>query len=74
MPGTDKQPLLTRPLLVAQLVVAVGVFSHLALMFQVYHPTVLTVMSLGFPVWVTLPWGMLLICNRLARGRSVASW
>ena len=72
---SDKALRSDRRLRIAQaLVMAVGVVSHLALMAQVFHPAVLTTMSLVFPVWVALPWGMLLICSRLARGRSVASW
>lgn len=55
------------------LLMGLGIVSHLALLFQVFHPKWLTVMAWVFPAVVVFPWLFFGLCSRLARGRRVAS-
>jgi len=55
------------------LLMGAGIVSHLALLFQVFHPKWFTVMAWVFPAVVVVPWALLWVCSRLARGRRVAS-
>ncbi|OIN91157.1 MAG: hypothetical protein AUJ20_12130 [Comamonadaceae bacterium CG1_02_60_18] len=57
----------------ARLLLGAGIVSHLALLFQVFHPKWLTVMAWVLPAVVVLPWVFLGLCSRLARGRRTAS-
>ncbi len=59
-------------LLTQWLLMGAGIVSHLALLFQVFHPKWFTVMAWVFPAVVVFPWLLLLLCSRIAHGRRMA--
>jgi len=56
------------------LVMGLGVVSHLALLLHDFRWGEESALILLALVWVALPWVLIWVCSRLARGRSVASW
>lgn len=73
-PASDKAAETSQAMRRAQwLLLGAGIVSHLALLFQVFHPKWLSVMAWVFPAVVVLPWVFVGVCSRLARGRRVAS-
>lgn len=73
--STEDQPETHRAMHRAQWVLmGVGIVSHLALLFQVFHPAWGSAMAWVFPTVVVFPWALFGVCNRLAKGRRVASW
>lgn len=68
---SDRRPHIA---LVLVLVMGLGVVSHMALLLHDFRWGEESAWILLALVWVALPWMLIWMCSRLARGRFVASW